>query len=291
MKTSHQALVCAAVAVLSWSTVATAFKLALQQLTYFELIVIASLTALLLFGLTLTVRHQWPLVARLSRRQWGRFAFLGLLNPVCYYLVLFRSYELLPAQVAQPVNYAWPIVLLLLLALFGHQPIPRSKYGGMAVSLAGVALISAGTGGTSGLSVSATGLLLALLSAFLWALYWMMTNRREATVDGTVSLFMTFLFGSLYLLAATAVVGLHTPTLTGWLSGIYVGCFEMGVPFLCFGLAIRTTDNPTLVNQLCYLSPFLSLFFIGIVLGEPIAVTTYIGLLLILGGLLLNRHH
>ena len=291
MKTSHQALVCAAVAVLSWSTVATAFKLALQQLTYFELIVIASLTALLLFGLTLTVRHQWPLVARLSRRQWGRFAFLGLLNPVCYYLVLFRSYELLPAQVAQPVNYAWPIVLLLLLALFGHQPIPRSKYGGMAVSLAGVALISAGTGGASGLSVSATGLLLALLSAFLWALYWMMTNRREATVDGTVSLFMTFLFGSLYLLAATAVVGLHTPTLTGWLSGIYVGCFEMGVPFLCFGLAIRTTDNPTLVNQLCYLSPFLSLFFIGIVLGEPIAVTTYIGLLLIVGGLLLNRHH
>ena len=119
----------------------------------------------------------------------------------------------------------------------------------------------------------------------------MMTNRREATVDGTVSLFMTFLFGSLYLLAATAVVGLHTPTLTGWLSGIYVGCFEMGVPFLCFGLAIRTTDNPTLVNQLCYLSPFLSLFFIGIVLGEPIAVTTYIGLLLIVGGLLLNRHH
>ena len=291
MKTSHQALVCAAVAVLSWSTVATAFKLALQQLTYFELIVIASLTALLLFGLTLTVRHQWPLVARLSRRQWGRFAFLGLLNPVCYYLVLFRSYELLPAQVAQPVNYAWPIVLLLLLALFGHQPIPRSKYGGMAVSLAGVALISAGTGGTSGLSVSVTGLLLALLSAFLWALYWMMTNRREATVDGTVSLFMTFLFGSLYLLAATAVVGLHTPTLTGWLSGIYVGCFEMGIPFLCFGLAIRTTDNPTLVNQLCYLSPFLSLFFIGIVLGEPIAVTTYIGLLLIVGGLLLNRHH
>ena len=153
MKTSHQALVCAAVAVLSWSTVATAFKLALQQLTYFELIVIASLTALLLFGLTLTVRHQWPLVARLSRRQWGRFAFLGLLNPVCYYLVLFRSYELLPAQVAQPVNYAWPIVLLLLLALFGHRPIPRSKYGGMAVSLAGVALISAGTGGTSGLSI------------------------------------------------------------------------------------------------------------------------------------------
>ena len=36
----------------------------------------------------------------------------------------------------------------------------------------------------------------------------MMTNRREATVDGTVSLFMTFLFGSLYLQAATAVVGL-----------------------------------------------------------------------------------
>lgn len=59
--------------------------------------------------------------------------------------------------------------------------------------------------------------------------------------------------------------------------------------YVCFGAAMRTTSNPALINQLCYLSPFLSLFFISTILGEPILVTTYVGLLLIVGGLVYNK--
>nr|MBP9507262.1 DMT family transporter [Bacteroides sp.] len=138
--TDHtKATVYAGIAVLSWSTVATAFKLSLKYLTHFEMLLVASCTALLLFTLLLTFQQKWALVATLSRRQWGRFALIGLLNPVAYYLVLFKAYALLPAQVAQPINYAWPIVLLILLALFARQPIPRKKYIGMCMSLGGVA--------------------------------------------------------------------------------------------------------------------------------------------------------
>lgn len=63
----------------------------------------------------------------------------------------------------------------------------------------------------------------------------------------------------------------------------------MGIPFICFGIAIRTTNNPALVNQLCYLAPFLSLFFISFILGEPIVWSTYLGLVLIVGGLVFNQ--
>jgi drug/metabolite transporter (DMT)-like permease len=64
----------------------------------------------------------------------------------------------------------------------------------------------------------------------------------------------------------------------------------MGIPFICFGLAIRKTTNPALVNQLCYLSPFLSLFFVSTVLGEQIVPTTYIGLVLIVAGIVFNEY-
>ena len=33
--------------------------------------------------------------------------------------------------------------------------------------------------------------------------------------------------------------------------------FEIGIPFVCFGMAIQLTSNATLVNQMCYLSPFV----------------------------------
>lgn len=290
MKNNTSAVVYACIAVLCWSTVATAFKIALTHLTHFEMLLIASCTSLGIFTLLLTVQQKWKRIAELSARQWGYFALLGLLNPVAYYLVLFKAYDLLPAQVAQPVNYAWPIVLLVLLAVFARQPIPSKKYIGMFISLGGVTLISFGTGQSGEMDIPVSGLLLAVLSALLWALYWMVNNRSKEETDGSVALFMSFLFGTGYLLAGAAVTGVDLDTWPGILSGMYVGAFEMGIPFIFFSLAMRKTSNPALINQLCYLSPFLSLFFIAVVLGERIVPTTYIGLALIVGGILFNQY-
>jgi drug/metabolite transporter (DMT)-like permease len=64
----------------------------------------------------------------------------------------------------------------------------------------------------------------------------------------------------------------------------------MGIPFICFGLAMRKTNNPALINQLCYLSPFLSLFFVSTILGETIVSSTYIGLTLIVLGIVFNEY-
>ena len=290
MSDNQKSILLAGVAVLSWSTVATAFKVALSYLTHFEMLLIASLTSLFIFTVVLTVRHQWRTVAALPRRTWGYFALLGLLNPVAYYLVLFKSYDLLPAQVAQPVNYFWPILLLVLLAVFAKQRIPVRKYIGMFVSLGGLVLISAGGREAGHLDISPIGLGLGLASAVLWATYWMVNNKNSHKADATVACFMSFLFGSIYLLSGALFVGVSLDTLPGILSGMYVGAFEMGVPFVCFGLAMRTTANPALINQLCYLSPFLSLFFVSAVLGEQIVFTTYIGLTLIVAGIVFNEY-
>jgi drug/metabolite transporter (DMT)-like permease len=114
MTNDSKAIACACVAVLSWSTVATAFKMALRYLTHFEMLWVASLTSLVIFAVLLTAQRKWRLLGNLTGKQWLYYAGLGLLNPVAYYLVLFKAYDLLPAQVAQPINYAWPIVLLIL---------------------------------------------------------------------------------------------------------------------------------------------------------------------------------
>jgi drug/metabolite transporter (DMT)-like permease len=254
------------------------------------MLIVASLTSLLVFAVVLTIQRKWNEVRSLSKKMWGYFALLGLLNPVAYYLVLFKSYDLLPAQVAQPVNYIWPVLLVVLLAVFTKQPIPAKKYIGMLVSLFGLVIISAGGKQISGTGIPLGGLALGVMSAFLWASYWMVNNRNKEKADATVACFMSFLFGSAYLLLGALFVGVNLNTLPGVLSGMYVGAFEMGIPFVCFGLAIRKTTNPALVNQLCYLSPFLSLFFVSAILGEPIVPTTYIGLVLIVAGIVFNEY-
>lgn len=289
MKNSARSVVLGVVAVLSWSTVATAFKVALSHMTVFEMLVVACSSALLIFTVWMTVTGSWGEFRKLTPALWGRFAISGLVAPVAYYLVLFSAYDYLPAQMAQPINYLWPIVLAVLLAIFAHRPIPRAKYLGMVVSLAGVVIISLGGSAIEG-SVSVPGIALAFGSAFLWALYWILNEGLKDKVSEGASLFLTFLFGMIYLGIGTIFYPLPHLSTEAILSGAYIGAFEMGVPFICFGLAIRHTDNPALINQMCYLAPFLSLFFISIILGETIVLTTYLGLCLIVGGLVYNQY-
>ena len=180
MKKNTQAILLAFVAVLSWSTVATAFKIALTYLTHFEMLLIASITSVLIFSIVLAFQKKWELVGKLTNKQWKELAFQGFLNPAAYYLILFKAYDMLPAQVAQPVNYAWPIVLLILLAVFAKQPIPSKKYIGMVISMSGVVMISLGTGQLSDMDVPLSGVLLAAFSAFFWAGYWMPSFHYSA---------------------------------------------------------------------------------------------------------------
>lgn len=290
MKQTNKAILYACIAVLSWSTVATAFKKSLEHISHFELVLVSCVTSLLIFAILMTIQKKWSLLKGLTGKEWGYFALLGLLNPVAYYLVLFKSYDLLPAQVAQPINYAWPIVLVVLLAFVTKQRIPGKKYIGMAISLAGVATISLGGGLAMENGLSVSGLLLAALSAFLWALYWVVNNKNKERFDASLAFFMTFLFGSIYMTIGSFFVGVDLNTVPGLLWGSYVGAFEMGIPFIFFGMAMRKTDNPALINQLTYLSPFMSLFLISIVLGEKIVPTTMIGLALIVFGIVFNEY-
>jgi hypothetical protein len=93
------------------------------------------------------------------------------------------------------------------------------------------------------LHLSAFGLFLAVFSALLWATYWLITDKEKEKADATMSLFLCFFFGSLYLVAAAAVIGIHPITLQGLLSGMYVGGFEMGIPFIAFGYALGKTHE------------------------------------------------
>jgi len=289
VKDNNKAILYVSITVLSWATVASAFKLALSSLTYYELLLIASFTALIAFAIILTFRKRWFLLRSVNRGQWRMFAIAGMLNPTMYYLVLFKSYELLPAQIAQPINYMWPVVLSVMLAIFARQRIPAFKFAGMAISLTGVAVISVGPGQLTGVGLSVLGLTLGIGSAFVWATYWLI-NRMNAETDQIMSLFLNFFFGTIYLLMIAPFMKIEISSLQGVLAAVYSGLFEMTIPFIFFGIALKKTDNPALINHLCYLSPFLSLFIIHLILGESIYSTTYIGLALIVGGLLFNEY-
>jgi len=132
------------------------------------------------------------------------------------------------------------------------------------------------------------GVFLALVSTVIWALYWIL-NTRDGR-DPVVGLFVNFVCGCplvfAYYLLTTEV---RLPKLPGLLGAAYVGIFEMGICFVLWLLALKLTDNAARISNLIFISPFLSLLFIHLLVGERILPATFIGLLFIIAGLIVQR--
>lgn len=275
--------------VLFWSTVATAFKIALADMSYIMLLLIASITALLVsFGEILrTGKLAQVRVFFRNRDMIIKGALQGLLNPFLYYLILFKAYSLLPAQIAQPLNYSWQVVLIIMMAVFFKQKLKWQQIAGVLVSFSGIIMLSANNAASADGKLSLLGIILALGSTFVWASYWM--SKIESKEDSSVSLFVNFLFGSLYLIVLTLFIPMDFPSLKPFLAAVYVGCFEMGVTFILWGKALNIATNRVTLAQVTYLSPVLSLLLIHFILGESIGILTVAGLVFIIGGILVSN--
>jgi len=166
-----QAYIYAALAVLAWATVASAFKITLRYIDSLQLLLYASIVSTITLFITLLIQKKVSLVIKYSRRDYIRSILLGFLNPFLYYLILFKAYSLLPAQEAQPLNWTWPIVLALLSIPLLKQKLTVKSLLALGISFAGVLILS-----THGHIVrlrftNVYGVVLALGSSLIWAFF------------------------------------------------------------------------------------------------------------------------
>lgn len=213
---------------------------------------------------------------------------LGSINPFLYYLVLFKAYDLLPAQEAQAINYTWALMLTFLSVPLLKQKLTFSDIIAGIICYFGVLIIST-KGAPFSLNFSnMDGVLLALLSTVLWAIYWIFNTKSKA--DPLVSLFSNFLF-------ALPIIGIYVyftqeieiPDVKAILAATYVGFFEMGITFLFWLKAMQVAESTAKIANLIFISPFISLIFIYFILNEPIYISTLFGLCFIIVGLLIQR--
>ncbi len=283
----HRALLFGLGAVLCWSTVATAFKIALSLVDTYQLLFFATLTAsVILLTLVLFKFGVTTLVGNFCSH-WKLTLLAGLLNPIVYYHLLFRAYDLLPAQVALSINYSWAIVLTLMAVVFLKQKIQRIDFVAAGVCYVGVVIIATGGNFTSLQVENSTGVMLALLSTFVWAAYWIL-NIKDSR-EPMVGLCLNFLVALPVTTVGCYVFSDFEVPLSGVLAASYVGVAEMAAGFLFWSTALKLSNNASRVSNLVFLSPFISLVFIHFILKEPVTLATLAGLTLIVAGLICQQ--
>jgi drug/metabolite transporter (DMT)-like permease len=216
-------------------------------------------------------------------------ALVGFLNPFLYYVVLLKAYSILPAQLAQPLNYLWPAVLVLLSAPLLGQRLQLKSVIALIIGFIGVYVIST-KGNILNYKIDHPfGVVLAAGSSIIWALSWIF-NQKDKRAE-FIKLFWSFFFGVIY---STVTVILFSdfkiPVFEGTFAILYVGFFEMGITFFLWLRALQLTDRNDRISSLVFLSPVAALFFIRLFLNEKIYYTTIIGLAFIIAGILINQY-
>jgi len=288
MTDNTKSYVLASVAVLFWSTIATAFKIALKELSPGQLLFIASCTAVVILTIISVIEGKKKIIFKAGLKDILMSALLGLLNPFVYYLVLLKAYSLLPAQVAQPLNMIWPIVLVFLSVPMLKQKIPARSFLALFISFTGVYMVSSQGQPFSPGKSDWLGVLLATGSSIFWALYFILNlkDKREESNKLLLNFFIASIYIAIYLIVTG---GFGHMSIKGITAAVYTGIFEMGLTFYLWLKALKLARTTDRISNLVFLAPFLSLVFISVFLGEHIYYTTFIGLVLIIGGIVYQK--
>lgn len=288
MNKSQKGYIFALSAILLWSTAAVAFKIALKYMDFIHLLFFSSISSFLVLFTILLAQNQHKKLFTYSKKQYLYSLILGFLNPFEYYMVLLKAYSILPAQLAQPLNYTWPIMLILLSAILLKQKLKIISLLAALVSFFGVYLISL-RGGPFGIDIRQPwGIFLATGSSVIWALFWVynIKDKRSEIHKLTLSFFFSIFFISLTLFL---FYDFQIPQMKGLLAAVYTGFFEMSIAYILWLKALKQAKRSDKISNLVFISPFLALVWIHIVLGENIYNTTIYGLIFIITGIFIHQ--
>jgi drug/metabolite transporter (DMT)-like permease len=289
MERQKKAYIYALCAIGMWSTAASAFKISLRSMSYGQLLFWASITSVIVLFIILLIQGKLHLIRQSSLKQHRNSLLLGALNPFVYYAVLFKAYEILPAQEAITLNYTWPIMIVLLSIPLLKQKIRLTSILAICISFVGVIIIVTQGNLQDFTFTGRIGDLLPLGSAVIWAIYWIYNTKYQH--DTVVKLFLNFCYGVLFIFIFLLISSdIALPSIKGLLGAVYVGIFEMGLTFVVWLKALENSSTTAQVSNFIYMTPFFSLLIVNLVIGEEILPVSIIGLILIVIGIFIQQY-
>jgi len=289
VKNQKKAYLFALLAILFWSTISSAIKITLRYMAFEQMLLWSVLSGIVFLGImNQTGKHALKL-KHLTKKDFLSSALMGFFSPFMYYLVLFKAYDLLEAQIAGVLNYTWPIVLVLLSVPLLKQKISFKSLLAISISFLGILLVSTRGHFETFRVLDPLGVSLAVGSAFFWALYWIFNMRDHREDSGKILL--NLIFGFFYILLYFLFRGKAPvfPDVKGIIGSLYIGSFELSFTYVIWLKALNYSKNVVRVSNLIYLSPFLALFWIQEAVGEAIHPFTIAGLTLIVLGIILQQ--
>ncbi len=274
-----------ALCIIFWAAIPVVSKKILIELNNIQMLFYSTIISfVVLFAINLFQR-KLHLLKQYKAKDFANMFFLGFLGAYFCYLILYEAFSIAGAQEIFILAYTWPIIVIILgFFILKEQPTLK-KIIAIVISFFGIVIIVT-NGHLSHLTFSSLkGDLLALTYAFVFALFSILGKKFK--YDQTLSTMIFFLSALILMIPTVSFLSsFRLPSINVWFWLFLNGFFINGITYIFWFKALKAPTHT--VSNLLYLTPFLSLVYIHIFLGDKILISSFIGLAIIASGIILQ---
>jgi len=276
----------AAISILMWSTTATITKLLLGNLTTTQIMLVGYFFAFIFLLIVNLIKGNLKELKEFKATDYLQIGAIGSLGTFFYHKFLYIGMDILDASQALIINELWPIMIVIFSCIILKEQLTVKKVFAIVLSFAGVIIVASDKSILSMGAESAKGVICCILAAVSYGLFSVLCklktyNRLLSTmifyfVSTVISLLYVALFEGSFELSAIQTWGL-----------MWSGVFTNAIAFTTWTLALEKGDTAK-VSNLCYLVPVISLVWTSLILKEELKITTLVGLVVIIAGILIQ---
>lgn len=273
-----------ALTILLWCSSAAVGKILLGGLGVIQLMFLTSFAATVFLFFLVLWQGKLTILRSYGINDYKKIFFTGIFGFFLYIFCFYSALKLLSAQQAYIINYLWPIMVVLAAVFILKEKIKWQGFLAILISFAGV-LVSASQGNLSNLSGgNLWGGLLALAGAVFYGIFSALDKKfgYDKNINSFLYYFFNLIIVSVLLFSFSSLPKINLNQLLGV---IWAGPFVGGLASI-FWLSALKYGETAKVSNLILLTPFVSLVYIRILLGEAISIYSIVGLLILVAGVL-----
>jgi drug/metabolite transporter (DMT)-like permease len=221
---------------------------------------------------------------RITWRQFGLMAILGILFTGCS-ITLFEAYKYIPSGVATSILYVYPIMVALIMMLFGQFPTWQT-WVSIFAGVAGAVLLSIKGGGGF---IDWKGIALVVISGLCYTLFIVIVNQSKQVkaIPNLTMTFYCFFIGSLmlFVLSGFGVKLNPVPDTVSWLNVLGLAVLPTAVATITLAASTKAV-GATKTSVLGILEPLTAIFIGTFVFHEAFTINVALGVVLILFAIL-----
>lgn len=199
-----------------------------------------------------------------------------------YYVFYLMSLQLIPAVEASMLNYSFPIMIVIFSIPINGEKLDKLKLLSLLLGFIGVIVILTNGNLTHIKMSNIKGDFLALSAAICWGIFSNLGKKNNVDTFLSNYIFTTVSF----LLTAYCMIFYSRFVLPGlheFFGLLWLSLSNIVFSYYLWFRALKVADS-ALVANISFLTPFVTLLFIMIFLGESIHSIQIIGLIIIIAG-------